>query len=125
MYVTRPCIVSTSQRLVSHVTRGSVIHNMAVTTKNFFNPRKQRLHVPLTSPGRGRGVRGFRCGSCHVAGFRVRDSTLTKLTHLVKRGTVAMYVIVTGQLVGRTGADCGGSVSNLVRGILREVWFPV
>lgn len=108
---------------MSHVTRGSVMHNMAVTTKNFFKPRKHRLHIPLTSPRRGRGVRGFRCGNCHVAGFRVRDSTLTNLDHLVKRGTVAMYVIVTGHLVGRTGAKCGGAVSALVGAMLSHVWM--
>lgn len=98
------------------------MHNIAVTTNNFFNPRKHRLQIPLTSPGRGSGVRGFRCGNFGVAGFRVRDSTLTKLSGLVKRETVAIYVMVTGHLVGRTGAKCGGAVSALVGAILSEVW---
>lgn len=56
-----------------------------------------------------------------MAGFRVRDSTLTNLDGLVKRGTVAIYVIVTGHLVGRTGANCGGAVSALVGAILSQV----
>ncbi len=78
--------------------------------------------MPLTSPRRGRGVRGFSFGNLRVAGFRVRDSTLTKLTHLVNRGTAAYYVIVTGHMTGRTSAKCGGGVSSLVRVMLSHVW---